>query len=104
MDLELSFGFEFHLINAFLDTSEDLFEIEMIFLLSPEIGPQTNPVGERQKRLEKVLSPLEERGMLVHTQSPSGPKSGQQLQFSHWDLYKTCREINAPDEKCGKES
>lgn len=38
-------------------------------LFSPEIGPQTNPVqrlGERQKRLEKVMSALEERGMLTH--------------------------------------
>lgn len=37
-------------------------------LPSPEV-PQTNPVqglGERQKRLEKVSSPLEERGMLAH--------------------------------------
>lgn len=30
MDLGLSFGFEFHFINAFIDTQEDLFETEMI--------------------------------------------------------------------------
>lgn len=46
-------------------------------LLSPEIGPQTNPVqglGERQKRLEKVMSPLEERNMLAH-KALQGPNS-----------------------------
>lgn len=37
-------------------------------LLCPRVGPQTNPVqgpGERQKRLEEVTSPMQERWILV---------------------------------------